>query len=131
MADAAGASRELLQWQKFEDTSTGYWLSYAPRTVHYVDIGTMVHDVDCQPEWEQKRYGDSTYRPPANVSLLVHNLKTPSAFGYAFGHMRGDALPYDQNLCMHGVHGATLLDPRVQRLEDKRRSGVTQRSTRY
>ena len=36
VADALGASRNTLQWQKFEDTSTGYWVSYAPETVRCV-----------------------------------------------------------------------------------------------
>jgi len=122
VADAAGPSRERLQWQKFEDTSTGYLVSHAPQTVHYVDIGTMVHDVACHPEGERKRYGDGTYRPPCNLTLLAHNLKTPTAFGYAFDHMRGDALPYEQNQCAHRVYGAPLKDTAQQRLDDERRS---------
>ena len=55
VADAAGPGREELQWQKFEDTSTGYWVSRAPRTVRYVDIGPLVHDVACHIEGERKR----------------------------------------------------------------------------
>ena len=42
VADAAGPSREELQWQKFEDTSTGYWLSYCPHTIQFIDIGPQV-----------------------------------------------------------------------------------------
>ena len=103
--DARGPTREALQWQKFEDTSTGYWLSYAPARVRYIDIATLVHDIDCHPEGQRLRDGEGTYRPPSNTSLLVHNLKTPSAFGYAYEHMRGDARPYVHNKCMHGVHG--------------------------
>ena len=120
--DARGESREALQWQKFEDTSTGYWLSYAPHSIHYIDIGQLVHDIDCHPEGRRLRDGDGTYRPPANTSMLVHNLKTPSAFGYAYEHMGATALPYDQNRCMHGVHGAPLLDERVVRLMEQKRS---------
>jgi hypothetical protein len=120
--DAAGSTREAVQWQKFEDTSTGYWLSYAPGTVHYVDIASLVHDMDCHPEGSRLRDGDGTYRPPANTSLLVHNLKTPSAFGYAYEHMRGAAVPYSQNQCMHGVHGAPLLDAALLRTMEQRRS---------
>jgi hypothetical protein len=123
VAEAAGPSREGLQWQKFEDTSTGYWLSYSNRTVHYVDIGPLVHDVACHPEGGQQRDGDGTYRPPANTSLLVHNLKSPSAFGYAFDHMAAEALPYQQNECAHGVYGVPLKDAATQRAEDGRRSG--------
>ena len=40
-----GPEREALQWQKYEDTSTGYWLSYSPATVQYVDIGAWVLDM--------------------------------------------------------------------------------------
>ena len=36
--DAAGATREELQWQKFEDTSTGYWLTYSPFTIEYMNV---------------------------------------------------------------------------------------------
>ena len=122
VADARGESREALQWQKFEDTSTGYWLSYAPRTVHYVDVSPLVHDIDCHPEGARLRDGDGTYRPPSNASLLVHNLKTPSAFAYAHEHMRGDAVPFDQNRCNHGVHDAPLLDESVVRQREQQRS---------
>jgi len=83
VAEAAGPSHETLQWQKFEDTSTAYWLTYAPRTVRYVDMGPLVHDVDCQAEGERKRRGGGTYRAPSNVSVLVHNLKGPTAFAFA------------------------------------------------
>ena len=30
LADAAGPGRNELQWQKFEDTSTGYFVAHAP-----------------------------------------------------------------------------------------------------
>ena len=40
-----GPEREALQWQKYEDTSTGYWLTYSPEPVEYVDIGAWVHDM--------------------------------------------------------------------------------------
>ena len=122
VADARGTSREDLQWQKFEDTSTGYWLSYAPRTVHYIDVAPLVHDIDCHPEGTRLRDGDGTYRPPSNTSLLVHNLKTPSAFAYAHEHMRGDAVAYDQNRCNHGVHDAPLLDESIVRAREQQRS---------
>ena len=42
---ARGPDREALQWQKFEDTSTGYWLTYSPQPVEYVDIGAWIHDM--------------------------------------------------------------------------------------
>ena len=105
VAEAAGPEREALQWQKYEDTTTGYWLSYAPRRVHYIDLAVGVHDAACRPEGERKRDEDSIYRPPANSSLLVHALKRPAAFAYAFEHMRGDAVPYDHDACTSGIHG--------------------------
>ena len=111
VAEAAGPEREALQWQKYEDTTTGYWLSYAPRRVHYVDLAVGVHDAACRPEGDRKRDEDSTYRPPANNSLLVHSLKRPGAFAYAFEHMRGDALPYDHDECTSSIHGETVNRP--------------------
>ena len=38
--EARGPSREALQWQKFEDTTLGYWLQYAPFApqIRYVDV---------------------------------------------------------------------------------------------
>ena len=39
--DAAGATREELQWQKFEDTSTGYWLTYSPFTIEYMNVRAL------------------------------------------------------------------------------------------
>ena len=103
VADAAGPTREALQWQKFEDTSTGYFVSRAPRTVNYVDIGPLVHDVECHVEGERKRRGGGTYRPPANSSLFVHNLKGPSAFAFAWEHMQATTLPYDHARCVSQV----------------------------
>ena len=111
VAEAAGPEREALQWQKYEDTTTGYWLSYAPRRVHYVDLAVGVHDAACRPEGDRKRDEDSTYRPPANNSLLVHSLKRPGAFAYAYEHMRGDALPYDHDECTSRIHGETVNRP--------------------
>ena len=103
VADARGADREELQWQKFEDTSTGYWLSHSPRTIQHVDIGPQIHDAACHLEGGEKRELGGTYRPPANVSVLVHNLKTPSAFAFAWHRMRGEGVPYDHTACMREV----------------------------
>ena len=52
----------------------------------------------------------------------MHNLKTPTAFAYAYEHMRGASLPYSQNKCMHGVHGSPLLDEAVILQQEQRRS---------
>jgi hypothetical protein len=110
VADAAGPTHEALQWQKFEDTSTGYFVSHSPRTVRYVDIGPLVHDVFCHVQGERKRRGGGTYRPPTNVSLFVHNLKGPTAFAFAWEHMQATTLPYDHERCVTQVHrnGRTL-----------------------
>ena len=104
VADAAGPTRETFQWQKFEDTSTGYFVSRSPRTVRYVDIGPLVHDVFCHVQGERKRRGGGTYRPPTNVSLFVHNLKSPTAFAFAWEHMQATTLPYDHERCVAQVH---------------------------
>ena len=109
VADAAGPQHEALQWQKFEDTSTGYFVSHALRTVRYVDIGPLVHDIECHVEGERKRRGGGTYRPPANSSLFVHNLKGPSAFAFAWEHMQATTLPYDHARCVAQVkHGGKM-----------------------
>ena len=124
VAEAAGPEREALQWQKYEDTTTGYWLSHAPRRVHYLDLAVGVHDAACRPEGDRKRDEDGTYRPPANSSLLVHALKRPAAFAYAFEHMRGDAVPYDHDACTSGIHGTPAKErpaPLIRRPE----AGVT------
>ena len=121
VADAAGPTHEALQWQKFEDTSTGYWVSHATRTVRYVDIGPLVHDVECHVEGERKRRGGGTYRPPANSSLFVHNLKGPSAFAFAWEHMQEATLPYDHARCVSQVKNggrpvaSATLQPRKRR----------------
>ena len=46
--EASGARREELQWQKYEDSTTGYWLSYAPQRVHYLNVYRWVHDMSCR-----------------------------------------------------------------------------------
>lgn len=69
--NAAGATREELQWQKFEDTSTGYWLTYAPFTIEYMNVGRWVHDMACHPNGAHKAQGGGLYRPPSNATLLV------------------------------------------------------------
>ena len=104
VADAAGEEREKLQWQKFEDTSTGYFVSRAPRRVSYVDIGPLIHDIACHPEGERKRRGGATYRPPANSSIFVHNLKSPTAFAFAWDHMQASTAPYDHESCQNRVY---------------------------
>jgi len=105
VASAAGSDHEELQWQKFEDTSTAYWLTYAPETVHYIDVGPLIHDAACHADGMRKRDRDGTYRPPSNASLLVHNLKSPSAFAFAWQHMQDIAVPYSHADCLWQVQG--------------------------
>ena len=77
VAEAAGPEREALQWQKYEDTSTAYWVSYSPATVQYVDIGPLIHDAACHVDGARKRARDGTYRcalaaaPPAAAPLAA------------------------------------------------------------
>lgn len=105
VADASGPTREALQWQKNEDTSTGYWLSYAPFRVRYIDIGRHTHDIMCAVDGERRRRGGATYRPPSNTSLIVHNLKTAAALTYTWVHMqRHTSQPYDHEQCITHVH---------------------------
>ena len=106
VADARGADHEELQWQKYEDTTTGYWASYSPKPVQYVDVGALIHDVHCHAEGARKRLSGGLYRPPANVSLLVHNLKTASGFDFAWRHTRAAAAaPYDHKDCLQTILG--------------------------
>lgn len=121
--DAAGPTREELQWQKFEDTSTGYFVSRSPRTVRYVDIGPLVHDTACHAEGERKRRGGGTYRPPSNVSVFVHNLKGPSAFAFAWEHLQATTVPYDHEQCVQQVYrGMSLAAVRRRRRIKKRQA---------
>lgn len=98
VAEARGPGREALQWQKYEDTSTGYWLTYAPFRVEYVNVGRWVHDFRCDPLGAHKAAGGGLYRPASPASLLVHNLKN-GGFNAAFEQMQGAA--YDHRRCMH------------------------------
>ena len=118
VADARGADHEELQWQKYEDTTTGYWVSYSPKLVQYVDVGPFIHDAHCHAEGARKRSAEATYRPPANVSLLVHNLKTASGFDFAWRHTRAAAAPYDHKDCLQTILGRS---PRARRRRRSRR----------
>lgn len=96
--DAAGPTRGEVQWQKFEDTSTGYWLSYAPFRVHYLNVGRWVHDMTCHPNGASKAAAGGLYRPPTNTTLLVHNLKN-GGFHYATELMQRGANEYNHQRC--------------------------------
>mmetsp|Transcript_70120 Transcript_70120/g.116475 ORF Transcript_70120/g.116475 Transcript_70120/m.116475 type:complete len:536 (-) Transcript_70120:177-1784(-) len=75
VSSAGGVERERLQWQKFEDLTTGYWLSYSAERIDYFNVGSWIHDFGCHPEGQRKRQGGGLYRPAAPASLLVHGLK--------------------------------------------------------
>ena len=96
--NAAGDTRQDLQWQKFEDTSTGYWLSYSPFTIEYVNVGRWVHDFVCHKNGAHKGEGGGLYRPPTNTTLLVHNLKN-GGFHYAAVAMGHGADAYEHEQC--------------------------------
>lgn len=98
-------------------------LSYAPKKVLYLDIGPLVHDVSCAEDGARRRDGGGTYRPPANHSLLVHNLKHPPAFEFAWAHMQR-GMPYNHSECQVQVHGAPAqLQPRGRQRRSPQQSG--------
>lgn len=80
----------------FSDTTTGYWLSFAPMPILYVDVAAFSHDHCCHregPAYEahaadtiKRRGGGASrvqwrcnphmnHRPPTSSSLIVHGLK--------------------------------------------------------
>ena len=122
---AAGPTREELQWQKFEDTSTGYWLSYCPFTIEYINVGRWVHDFVCHPDGARKARGGGLYRPPANTTLLVHNLKH-GGFHYAAEIMGKGAEEYVHDDCVadaSSVKKARIRDERAARIRERAAEG--------
>lgn len=117
--NAAGPTREELQWQKFEDTSTGYWLTYAPFKIEYMNVGRWVHDMACHPNGAHKARGGGLYRPPSNATLLVHNLKN-GGFHYAAELMAHGSDSYDHRSCMDDIGSVR----RANRLDAKNGVGV-------
>ena len=105
---AAGDTRESIQWQKFEDTSTGYWLSYSPLTIEYMNVGRWVHDMACHPDGVRKARGGGLYRPPTNTTLLVHNLKH-GGFHYAAALMDAGADGYIHTDCTQDANSVRAL----------------------
>lgn len=94
--DAGGPSRNSLQWQKHEDSSTGYFLTYLPVNVTYVHMGARLHDFRCRPK--QKARSNALYRPADPVlSGLVHSLKCPSLHEYAAAALASDS--YNETEC--------------------------------
>lgn len=94
--EASGPSRETLQWQKNEDLTTGYWLSYLEGVnVAYRRLEGL-HDHRCTTN--ERRLRPGLYRPPTNTSVLVHSLKSPNAMRYAWHILNGGA--YDRSSCI-------------------------------
>lgn len=98
VAEARGASRDEFQWQKYEDTTTGYWLTYADGPVHYINIGRWVHDFRCHPDGARMAQTGALYRPPSPETLMVHNLKR-RGFHAAFQMMQQGAR-YNHRRCV-------------------------------
>ena len=127
--DALGATRDESQWQKFEDTSTGYWLTYSPEPVDYVNIGYWHHDLQCTAKDDSLSGG--IYRPPANFSILVHNLKRG---GFRFAHARMQRhQAYDRDSCVkdnfarHAKLGRSPgTEPRARRQRAHGAAGIPQ-----
>jgi len=100
VADAAGAEHESLQWQKFEDTTTGYWLLYANFSVTYLDINRWMHNGACDPRGQTQRTSGDLRRPASNRSVIVHDLKA-GGFGFAWEQMDPPlGVPYDHQRCL-------------------------------
>mmetsp|Transcript_22860 Transcript_22860/g.69984 ORF Transcript_22860/g.69984 Transcript_22860/m.69984 type:complete len:638 (-) Transcript_22860:332-2245(-) len=98
IADARGPTKDEYQWQKYEDTATGYWLTYANETVHYINIGRWVHDFVCRPDGAAASLRGGLYRPASPNSLLVHNLKH-HGFNAAYNQIQLGA-EYDHEVCV-------------------------------
>ena len=79
---ASEKTHEVLQWQKNEDLTTGYWLSYLALNISYVDMD--LHDHSCTTS--AKTTG--LYRPSSPNSVLVHNLKCHKNTAYAWKLMQ-------------------------------------------
>ena len=65
--------------------------------VEYVNIGYWHHDLACMPRGGEAAMKGGLYRPPANFSILVHNLKKG---GFRFAHARMQRhMEYDDAAC--------------------------------
>lgn len=99
VADAAGEGHEQLQWQKYEDTTTGYFLTFAPAPVHYINVQRWCHNHLCHKQGTLWSRGGGMLRPPTKATLLLHDLKHGS-FGYAWELMERGAESYDHQSCL-------------------------------
>jgi hypothetical protein len=116
----AAVGGERAQVTFFSDTTLGYWLSYAPHNLTYIDIGPWVHDHCCNDEAEQpparsvrgrvrgrrqtvwRCVPTANNRPPASASLLVHGLKH-GGFRFAANQTQTVRAPYDHARCVADV----------------------------
>ena len=71
-----------------------------PSRVTYVNIGFWQHDLVCDSRTEERGLANKGgyLRPPANYSLLVHNLKF-GGFEYAYERMANPMPKYDHKRC--------------------------------
>ena len=69
--------------------------------MEYVNIGYWHHDYLCGEDGEVAATRGGIYRPPANYSILVHNLKRG---GFRFAHARME-VARGSNKCMRGIGG--------------------------
>ena len=104
-AEASGARREELQWQKYEDTTTGYWLTFAPQPVHYINVQRWVHNMLCHKQGHLWSKGGGMLRPPTDSTLLVHDLKS-AGFSYAWHLVQHGAAKYDHETCLRSLRRA-------------------------
>ena len=88
-----GKERELLQWQKYEDTSFAHMISFFPGgRVRYINIGLHVHNFACKPYQTFH-----LYRAPSRRTLMLHDMKH-TGHAYAWDLMRGTRT-YDASEC--------------------------------
>ena len=78
-----GKEKEVLQWQKYEDTSLGYWLTYYPHTINHINIGKWVHNFNCA-----QRGKFDLYRLPSPDTIILHDMKR-SAHRYSWALING------------------------------------------
>ena len=94
---ARGETREELQWQHYEDTTTGYWLAHSPDPITYLSLSRWAHDFQCSVDPERRAWGAMS-RPPSESSVLVHRLKT-GGFRFAWDQVQ-PASSYDHAACL-------------------------------
>lgn len=68
--------------------------------------------IACHPQGERKRRGGASYRPPANSSVLVRDLKGPAVFSFAWEHMQPETSPYEHEPCELQVYSNGAPEPK-------------------